>query len=87
MIYKHYERKEHIAYFFLVLVGFFVLARVHAATSIGTDVQSDGNYVLSSSASSIVFANGWRFAQTTATTTQVTVTDSVGNTALIFDEN
>ncbi len=88
MIYKHYERKEHIVYFLIVLIGFyFVMTRSYSATTISSDVQSDGNFTLNSANSSLVFFNGWKFLQNNATTTQVTVTDATNNPVLIFDAN
>lgn len=87
MIYKHYERKEHAVYFLLIVIGFYVLSRGYGASTIGNDVQSDGNFLLSSATSSIVFSNGWKFLQSSATTTEVSVKDSANNTVLIFDAN
>ena len=88
MIYKHYERKEHIlAFALLIVTGFYALTQIQAATTIDTNVQTAGNLSLTNSASSIIFANGWKFSQSTATTTQVNVTDTGNNSVIIFDEN
>jgi hypothetical protein len=80
-------RTEHIGYLLLGIAGLFLISRVYASTTIGTNVQSDGNYLLSGAGSAVVFSNGWQITQTSATTSQITVKDSAGNAALIFDEN
>lgn len=88
MIYKHYERKEHIVYLIIILIGFYILiSRSYSATIISADVQSDGNFILNNTNSALVFYNGWKLSQSSATTTQVTVTDSSNNQVLIFDAN
>ena len=87
MIYKHYERKEHLVYFLIIAIGFYVLSKGYAATTIDNNVQSGGNFLLTSSTSSVIFANGWKIAQSSATTTQLQVTDSASNQVIIFDEN
>ena len=87
MIHKHYDRREHFVYFLIIAIGFFVLIKARAATSIGTNVQSDGNFLLNTQSSIIQFANGWRISQTTATTSQVNVLDSASSSVLIFVEN
>lgn len=87
MIHKHYDRREHFVYFLIIAVGFFVLIKAYGATSIGTNVQSDGSFLLSSSTSTLQFSNGWKMSQTSATTSQVSVTDSLNAPVLIFDEN
>lgn len=79
--------KKYSMYAFVLLVSVIVIARGYTATTIGTNVQSDGNFFLSGASSIVQFANGWRISQTQATTTQITVTDSGSNTVLIFDEN
>lgn len=88
MIYKHYERKEHIVYLIIILIGFYILiSRSYSATIISADVQSDGNFILNNTNSALVFYNGWKLSQSSATTTQITVTDSSSNQVLIFDAN
>lgn len=88
MINKHYDRREHLVYFLIILVALGILAtRSYGATTISTDVQSDGNYVLNSTSGMIQFANGWKLSQTTATTSQISLTDSASSSVVIFDEN
>lgn len=86
MIYKHYERKEHIVAFALVLIiGFYAFTEIKAATIINDNVQSGGNLSLTGAASSIIFGNGWKF--TGSSTQQVVVSDTANNTVIILDEN
>ena len=88
MIYKHYERKEHAVYFLIIAVAFaFLIVKTYSATTIGANVQSDGNFLLNNPASSIIFANGWKMYQTAAPSSQIVVTDSALQPVLIFDEN
>lgn len=91
MIYKHYERKEHIAAFLIIILlgtaGLYTITNSKAATIINDNIQSGGNLSLLGTASSILFGNSWKFSQTAAPGSQITVTDSANNTVLIFDEN
>lgn len=84
---KHKDLKEHGVYLLLILVGFVFLAKTYAASTIGTNIQSDGNFILNSSTSTISFANGWKILQSNATTTEVRVTDSGDAAVIVFDEN
>lgn len=87
ILHENHITREHILYSLVIIISIVVLVKGYSATTISTNVQSDGSFVLSSSTSAVEFANNWKFTQTTATTTQISVTDSGGETVLIFDEN
>ncbi len=46
-----------------------------------------GNLKLTAASSSLSFGNSWRLQPTVATTSEITVYDSSGNAAFVFDEN
>lgn len=78
-----------------VLSVLFVVTIVQAATTIGSNIQTDGTLAVTGTStfsatttvSGIGFANGWSLASTTATTSEITVYDSGHNSVLVFDEN
>jgi hypothetical protein len=81
----NYKTKVAIACVVGSLFAFAVTA--YASTTIGTDIETGGNFTLASSTSALIFGNNWSIDQTSATTSQITVEDSGGNPVLIFDQN
>lgn len=88
MIYKHYERKEHLIYFLIILVGFaYLFSHSYASTSLGTSIQSDGNLLLTGASSSVYFGNNWKITPFSGVSTGMNVLDSSGAQVLIFEDN
>lgn len=73
-----------------LVAGLVVFATGYAATTISTNISTGGTLSVTGNATlsgSLIFGNSWTIASSTATTTQITVSDSSGNPVLILDEN
>lgn len=79
-----------------VIFGIFVtFTASYASTTISNNIQTGGTLSVTgtttlaatTTVSGLVFGNGWSFASTTATTSEITLYDSLGNVVAVFDEN